>query len=45
VLKAKLKSREKMERSNSIFKDKLKDHEDMWLKLLYFNIVITVQSP
>jgi hypothetical protein len=27
VLKAKLKSREKMERSNSIFKDKLKDHE------------------
>ena len=34
VLKAKLKSREKMERSNSIFKDKLKDHEDRWLKLL-----------
>jgi hypothetical protein len=27
VLKAKLKSREKMERSNSIFKDNLKDHE------------------
>ena len=25
---------EKMERSNSIFKDKLKDHEDRWLKLL-----------
>jgi hypothetical protein len=23
-----------MERSNSIFKDKLKDHEDRWLKLL-----------
>jgi hypothetical protein len=34
VLKAKLKSREKMERSNSIVKDKLKDHEDRWLKLL-----------
>jgi hypothetical protein len=34
VLKAKLKSREKMERSNSIFKDKSKDHEDRWLKLL-----------
>jgi hypothetical protein len=33
-LKAKLKSREKMERSNSIFKDKSKDHEDRWLKLL-----------
>jgi hypothetical protein len=23
-----------MERSNSIFKDKLKDHEERWLKLL-----------
>jgi hypothetical protein len=34
VLKAKLKSRENMERSNSIYKDKLKDHEDRWLKLL-----------
>jgi predicted ABC-type exoprotein transport system permease subunit len=34
VLKAKLKSRENMERSNSIFNDKLKDHEDRWLKLL-----------
>jgi hypothetical protein len=34
VLKAKLKSREKMERTNSIFKDKLKDHEDRWLKIL-----------
>jgi hypothetical protein len=34
VLKAKLKSKEKMERSNSIYKDKLKDHEDRWLKLL-----------
>ena len=34
VLKAKLKGTEKMERSNSIFKDKLKDHEDKWLKLL-----------
>jgi hypothetical protein len=32
VLKAKLKSRGKMERSNSIFKDKLKDHKDRWLK-------------
>jgi hypothetical protein len=34
VLKATLKSREKMERSNTIFKDKLKEHEDRWLKLL-----------
>jgi hypothetical protein len=34
VLKAKLKSRGEMERSNSIFKDNLKDHEDRWLKLL-----------
>jgi hypothetical protein len=41
VLKAKLKSREKMERSNSIFKDKLKDNEDRWLKLLTDNTFIT----
>jgi hypothetical protein len=34
VHKTKLKSREKMERSNSIFKDKWKDHEDRWPKLL-----------
>jgi hypothetical protein len=45
VLKAKLKNRENMERSNSIFKDKLKDHEDRWLKFLQFSIVNAVIYP